>query len=193
MAQVAALPLELRSLLASLTSAEVAESQQWILRLLRNQGAVVLTALWRMLGSESDVLDAYQTAVCRLTARGQNGVGANPAGYFYRIAINAAIETLRARQRRKAHWSGLVDSRTSLPVRPGAEAACDEKEALERMRLAIGELPRHLREVIILRDLGQMPYAEVSKLLGLTAGTARLYRRQAVVRLAELIGEEVTE
>lgn len=192
MAQVAALPLELRSLLASLTSAEVAESQQWILRLLRDQGAVVLTALWRMLGTECDVLDAYQTAVCRLTARGQNGVGANPAGYFYRIAINAAIETLRARQRRKAHWPALVDSRASLPAPPNATAACDQKEDLERMRLAIGELPRHLREVIILRDLGQMPYAEVAKLLGLTAGTARLYRRQAVVRLAELIGEEVT-
>ena len=193
MAQVAALPLELRSLLASLTSAEVAESQQWILRLLRNQGAVVLTTLWRMLGSEADVLDAYQTAVCRLTARGQNGVGTNPAGYFYRIAINAAIETLRARQRQKAHWPGLVDSRASLPAPSGAAAACGEKEALERMRMAIGELPRHLRDVVILRDLGQMPYAEVAKLLGLTGGTARLYRRQAVVRLAELIGEEVME
>lgn len=192
MAQVAALPLELRSLLASLTSAEVAESQQWILRLLRNQGSIVLTALWRMLGSEADVLDAYQTAVCRLAARGQNGVGMNPAGYFYRIAMNAAIENLRTRQRQKAHWSGLVESRAGLPPQPAASTACDERESLERMRLAIGALPRHLREVVILRDLGQMPYAEVASLLGITAGTARLYRRQAVVRLAELIGEEVT-
>ncbi|MBP7936595.1 MAG: sigma-70 family RNA polymerase sigma factor [Phycisphaerae bacterium] len=192
MAQAAALPLELRSLLASLTSAEVAESQQWILRLLRGQGTAVLTALWRMLGSEADVLDAYQTAVCRLTARGQQGVGANPAGYFYRIAVNAAIETLRTRQRQKAHWSELVESRANLPPPPGVTVVCDEREALERMRLAISELPRHLREVVILRDLGQMRYAEVAGVLGITAGTARLYRRQAVIRLAELIGEEVT-
>ena len=71
MAQVAsaALPLELRTVVAGLVSADVSDDQQWIVGLMRKHGLAVVTLLWRMLGSEPDVLDAYQTAVCRLTAR----------------------------------------------------------------------------------------------------------------------------
>jgi DNA-directed RNA polymerase specialized sigma24 family protein len=59
---------------------------------------------------------------------------------------------------------------------------------LERMRQAICELPRHLRNVVILRDLAQLPYAQVARMLGIRSGTARLYRRLAVVQLADLMG-----
>jgi DNA-directed RNA polymerase specialized sigma24 family protein len=59
---------------------------------------------------------------------------------------------------------------------------------LERMREAICELPLHLRNVIILRDLAQLSYAVVANMLGIRMGTARLYRHQAVTRLADLMG-----
>ena len=54
-------------------------------------------------------------------------------------------------------------------------------------REAIVQLPRHLRELVLLRDLAQMPYHRVASILGITVGTARVYRRQAVLRLAELL------
>ena len=84
-AKAIALPLELRALLAKLAVAEVADDQQWILSLLRQHGLAVITMLWRMLGSDQDVLDAYQTAVCQLTSRGPHAIQSNRGGYFYRI------------------------------------------------------------------------------------------------------------
>jgi len=191
-AQTIALPLELRAVLSQLASAEVADDQQWILALLRGQGPIVLTVLWRMLGSESEVLDAYQTAVCQLAARGKDGIGANPAGYFYRMAVNVAIESMRFRRKQQTHWPRIARYREQQSPPPGAAAACDQQELLERMRQAICELPLHLRNVIILRDLAQLPYAEVARTLGIRAGTARLYRHQAVVQLADLMGGEAS-
>jgi len=72
------LPLELRPLLAGLASAQVQDDQQWILALLRKRSATVTQMLWRMLGSEQDVLDAYQTTVCKLIARGKGSIGSWP-------------------------------------------------------------------------------------------------------------------
>lgn len=194
--QSAALPLELRSLLAGLTSATVADDQQWMLELLREHGAGVVTLLWRMLGSEQDVLDAYQTAVCRLTVRGKDAIRSNPGGYFYRTAMNAAIGTLRHRKQQRRHEPVAADADASRKRELAGQAvgapAVDHRQALERLRQAIFRLPPHLRDVIVLRDLAELPYPRVAAILGIRVGTARLYRCRAVGQLADLLGEEVT-
>ena len=64
------------------------------------------------------------------------------------------------------------------------------KSPRPRLRHAIAQLPAHLRNVIVLRDLSRMPYEEVGRTLGIDPATARVYRRHAVVKLAELIGAE---
>jgi len=191
-AQSAPLPLELRFLLAGLSAAEVTDDQQWILALMRKEGLTVINLLWRMLGSEDDVLDAYQTAVCRLTARGEKGIGSNRAGYFYRTAMNSAIEILRTRRRQKKHWPTVCDAQKHRYIERTETESFDQREARARMRRAICQLPPHLRNVIVLRDLAELPYARVARIAGIQVGTARLYRRQAVVRLADLIGREAS-
>ncbi len=192
-AQSICLPPELQALLGGLSSAAVADSQAWILTLMRRQGLTVLTMLWRMLGSEPDVMDAYQAAVCKLTARGKDGAGRNPSAYFYRTAMNAGIEILRARKRQREHWPGLVDVQRCRDARrtDAMRGGLDQQEMVDRMVQAVFRLPPRLRGVVILRDLAELPYREVAGILGIGAGTARLYRRQAVVQLADLLRHEV--
>ncbi len=192
-AQSIPLPLELRSLLAGLPVADVPDDQRWIVALMRKEGLIIINLLWRMLGSEEDVLDAYQTAVCRLTARGERAIGSNRFGYFYRTAMNTGIEILRRRKRRREHWPAIRQAHQQRPVGPPDVERFDQREVLQRMRRAICQLPPYLRNVVILRDLGELPYAQVSRILGIRPGTARLYRRHAVVRLAELIGREASQ
>lgn len=188
-----ALPVELRSLLTGLSSADVSDDQQWIVAVMRKEGPTVVHLLWRMLGSQEDVMDAYQTAVCRLTAHGSKGIGSNRAGYFYRTAMNAGIELLRSRKRRRTHWPVVCETQTNRYVSQTESGSGEHRESLQRMRRAICELPPHLRSVVILRDLAELPYAQVARYLGIRQGTARLYRRHAIVRLADTIGREVDE
>lgn len=193
--QATALPLELRTLLVGLTEASVADNQQWILTLLRQHGPAVVNLLWRVLGTEQDVLDAYQTAVCQLTSRGKDGVRTNPGGYFYRIAMNAGISLLRQRKQERQHMSAVADvqaRRQADAVCGGRQQVLDQQLVLDQLRQAVLGLPPHLRDVIVLRDLAELPYPRVASILGITIGTARLYRCKAVLRLAELIGQETT-
>jgi RNA polymerase sigma factor (sigma-70 family) len=157
---------------------------------MRKHGLAVITLLWRMLGSEPDVLDAYQTAICRLTARGKDGLGSNPSGYFYRTVANAGIEVLRVRQRQRACWPSIVDVQRRRSEERAEAGGFDQREILEKMRQAICQLPTHLRNVIVLRELAELPYSHVARILGIRSGTARLYRREAIVRLSHLMGRE---
>lgn len=190
----AALPLELRTLLAGLSSATVADDQQWILNLLRQHGTPVVSMLWRLLGCEQAVLDSYQTAVCRLTAQGRDAVRTNPGGYFYRVAMNAALGIIRGRQQQRRHETTLAERQNQRDAdrgNPGSQVF-DQQLALDRLREAIFQLPPQLRDVIVLRDLAELPYTRVASILGIRTSTARLYRCQAVARLADLLGEETT-
>jgi RNA polymerase sigma-70 factor (ECF subfamily) len=78
------------------------------------------------------------------------------------------------------------DRATSLD----ANRVFDRRLALDRMREAIFQLPPQLRDAIVLRDLAELPYARVAEILGVGVQTARLYRCQAIGRLADLIGQE---
>ncbi len=50
-------------------------------------------------------------------------------------------------------------------------------------------LPDHLRNVVVLRDLSRISYEEIGRMLGIEPTTARVYRRHAVVKLAEILDE----
>ncbi len=185
-----ALPAGLRSVLAEQASADVAADERWILSLLQKNGPGVVAMLWRMLGQEQDVLDVYQSVICQLTSRGPKHIGRNRGAYFYRTAMNAAIELIRKRKREAERLDRVAESRSrSVGTRePGS--SLDHIRVVTEIRTAVLSLPNHLRDVVVLRDLAGLNYLTISHVLGITAGTARVYRRQAIIRLGEMLSEE---
>jgi len=158
----------------------------WIVKLLCIEGPAILHMLWRMLGNEQDVLDAYQDCWCALASLPKpEGVRSGKA-FAYRTASNIAVEMIRRKARRREHWSGVVASR---PTQAQEDVETQDPAAAEQLREAISRLPQHLRNVVALRDMAKLTYKEVAGVLGIEPGTARVYRRQAVIRLAELFQE----
>lgn len=184
------LPANLRVVLQELASADAVASEQWILALLQRHGPGVVNALWRMLGREDDVLDVYQTVVCKLAERGPGRIGRNRAAYFYRSAINSAISLIRQRQRDRQRTVRLARRRQEMHSGGDQAVNLDHLHVVEQMRAAILELPGYLRDVIVLHDLVGLPYSQVAKIMGITCGSARVYRRHAVVRLSDMLAEE---
>jgi RNA polymerase sigma factor (sigma-70 family) len=66
----------------------------------------------------------------------------------------------------------------------------DARFLQETLRYYIARLPEHLRDVITLRDLGELSYGQVGRMLGITAGTARVYRCKAIQLLASWMSRE---
>jgi RNA polymerase sigma-70 factor (ECF subfamily) len=161
----------------------------WIVRIIERDGPGILRMLWRILGSEADVMDAYQDCFCKLASRKGKKNPSSAKAYAYRTAANIAIEMIRTRSRRRAHLPAVAADR-STSESDESPAVSPEAATSEKLRDAIAQLPAHLRNVVVLRDLSRVSYAEVGRTLGIDPATARVYRRHAVVRLAELLGEE---
>jgi len=158
----------------------------WVARLIEAHGEGILRVLWRILGREQDVMDAYQDCFCKLASLPRRPDLRSEKAYAYRTAANIAIEMIRSRTRRQGHWAGIVYDRQPAVEEPPDDAAPPDRT--EELRRRIAELPPHLRNVVVLRDLSRLSYEEVGRMLGIDPATARVYRRHAVVKLAEWLG-----
>lgn len=164
-------------------------STAWLDRVIRRDGPGILRMLWRFLGSEQDVMDAYQDCFCKLAALSRSRIPKNARAYAYRTAMNIATELVRTRARRAAHRPAV--ERAAADRSDVSARSVEDDHAVGRagaLRDAMARLPRHLRDVVFLRDLSRWSYKQVGQTLGIGPATARVYRRHAVVKLAELMG-----
>ncbi len=165
----------------------------WLVRLMEQEGPGILRMLWRFLESEADVMDAYQDCFCKLALRKGHADLRSVRAYLYRTASNVAIEIIRARTRRAAHLPLIAENaRRVRESAPASEPVAAVETALadsHRLREAIAELPVHLRQVIVLRDLSGLSYREIGRMLAIDPATARVYRRHAVVKLSERLAQ----
>ncbi|MFH1615039.1 MAG: sigma-70 family RNA polymerase sigma factor [Planctomycetota bacterium] len=164
-------------------------SQRWILSAMHRQGQRLVTMLWRILGNEQDVCDAYQQVFLQL-AHYQGGLKpANIEAYLFRTAGNTAISILRRRKLDAASRQEIV-RRKSTPRQPDYAHELDSMQLQQRLRDCVARLPAHLQNVVLLRDLGELSYAHVARILGISAGAARVYRRKALVLLSNWMCDE---
>jgi RNA polymerase sigma factor (sigma-70 family) len=155
-------------------------SQKWVLSAMKSYGPQLITMLWRILGNEEDVCDAYQDTFLNL-AHCQNGVKPNnEKAYVFRSAGNTAISILRRRLVEKKNLPGIAVA----SMENSSAADLDSDYLQQQLRNNITKLPQPLQDVVTLHDLAEMPYSQVAKIVGITEGTARVYRHKAVQLLA---------
>jgi RNA polymerase sigma-70 factor (ECF subfamily) len=165
----------------------VAESQKWVLSAMQKHGRELVTMLWRILGNEQDVCDAYQDTFLQLAHFRAGRKPLYVKAYVFRTANNVAVSMLRRRiaERKRLSRGGAEERTTQSPAKE-----LDLKHLQETLRTCIAQLPEHLRNVLTLRDLAQMSYAQVGKILGISSGTARVYRCKAIQLLAVWMNKE---
>lgn len=159
----------------------ISGTQQWLLSAIQGHGQELVTMLWRILGNEQDVCDAYQDTFLKL-AHSQGGQKpGNVKAYLFRSASNVAISMLRHR----------IVERKSLPEVCAPENnfrsptdELDSRQLQKLLRCCIARLPDHLRAVVTLHDLAELSYAEVGRILQIAESTARVYRSKAIRLLA---------
>lgn len=113
--------------------------------------------------------------------------------WLYRIAVNTAKDVLRSERRHATlsitgeddedgetrEWDIPVTSGDSVP-----EYALDRKETILEVRRAIEALPEDMRRIIVMRDINDMQYGDIAKVLGVELGTvkSRLNRARAALK-----------
>ena len=166
-----------------LTQAEsVQKSQRWVLVSMQEYGPALVTMLWRILGNGEDVCDAYQDTFLRLAHLPDKNKPANVHSYLFRTASNVAISMLRRKQLQRKHQQVLSKEYEADQDEPVNDL--DSMNLQRGLREAISKLPDYLGDVVVLRDLAQMPYAQVAAILGIRVAAARVYRHKAIKLLA---------
>ncbi len=172
-----------RMLLATAAAEVAVDSQRWILVAMQKNGEKIMTMLWRILGNEQDVCDAYQDTFLQL-AHWQGGQKPdNVRAFVFRTASNTAVSILRRRKVHDKACRAIAEETTEFySTQVGGDL--DANQLRETLRTYITRLPEQLRSVILLRDLAEMPYSQVASIMGISVASARVYRCRAVQLLS---------
>lgn len=158
-----------------------------------HRGAVYALAL-RFLGSPEDAEDVTQEVFTKVW-RNLDSFNSNSSvkTWIYRIAINSCVD------HRRKPWKRLctlhADLRGSMEegsARPMMNAPADAEhhllavEKADQVRRAIRRLKPHLKAVLVMKELEEMSYDEISSRLGLSTGTisSRLNRARKALEEA---------
>jgi len=156
------------------------------------------------LTSDTDAPDVLQETFLQVyrhlaSFRGESQFGT----WLYRIATNAALMHRRARARRPSESLDVflptfdpegrhVATPAELLVASRADEILDRQFLAGKAREVIARLPDPYRDAFVLRDLEDMPTADVARVLGMEPATVRqrVHRARLMVRgyLSDLAG-----
>ena len=149
-------------------------------RFVYNTACRVLTASGR---SVSDADDIAQDALIKAWRSLSSFRGdCSFSTWLFRVTVNTARDTIRSSARRPVIsltrqenedddpeiWDIPVTSGDELP-----EEAAERRETIEAVRRAVESLPEDQRQVIVLRDIHDLPYSEIAKILDTEIGTIK--------------------
>jgi RNA polymerase sigma-70 factor (ECF subfamily) len=106
--------------------------------------------------------------------------------WLYRIATNETLSFIEQKKRKNAHVS-LSDSDNSYENNIRADANFDAQRLEWKLQLGIQQLPEKQRLVFNLRYFDEMPYEEMSKVLGTSEGALKASYHHAAKKIEEYI------
>ena len=105
--------------------------------------------------------------------------------WLYRLTTNAAIDWLRREKRHRG-----MDDVTELELPddgPGPQDQAEQAEAQQTVRRALSRLSEEHRQVLLLRYMQELDYAEIAAALEISEGTVKSRISRAKMRLRELL------
>ncbi len=136
----------------------------------------VVALAWRLLGSPEDARDAAQEAFLRVYKHLHRYDPAQDFnGWLYRIVVNVCRDLQRKRGRQGLSYeaefeAGNVREPVSCDDAEAAALLTQERALIQR---ALACLSEQERRALVLRDLEELPTAEVARILGSSPTTVR--------------------
>ena len=159
----------------------------------------IFNLCYRMLGSAEEAEELAQDVFLKCfqaigSFRGDSSIGT----WLYRIAMNLCKNRLKYLGRRhhnstrdiadvtEQQWSKQSSERTFGEAPPRPDHAYEGRAAERRVQTALSSLDEEFRELLVLRDVQGLSYAEMVQITGLAEGTvkSRLHRARTALKRA---------
>jgi len=139
--------------------------------------------LLRMLGTRDEAMDVTQDSFLKAwRALPDWRPEARFTTWLFQIARNAALDLLRHRQRIEFVSVDADPAHDMVEdYAPSPEKQFSDRQRIGLLQRAVDSLPVDQREILLLRELEDMSYAELALILGINEGTvkSRLARARA--------------
>ena len=107
--------------------------------------------------------------------------------WMYRIAFNQSISFRREQKRHRAMSLQEEESHVEPAVEDDASARMQTEEAREAVQQALDRLDDDDRRIIILKDLQNLAYGDIARILEIPTGTVRSRLHRARLALRETL------
>jgi RNA polymerase sigma-70 factor, ECF subfamily len=152
------------------------------------------TLAFRLTGDEDDARDVVQDAYLRAYRGLRRFRGdAQFTTWLYRITANCSANLLAKRARHRTE--ALPEEETVVDSRPDhdPEQRMAGEDDRARVAGALAVLPWRLRQVIVLRDIYDLPHGWIATELGISEAAAKVRLHRARRRLRELLAADFEE
>jgi RNA polymerase sigma-70 factor (ECF subfamily) len=137
--------------------------------------------LWRMVNDEGCARDLCQETFLRAWQHfAEVEASHQPTAWLFRVATNLALNEIRHRASRIASAIS-IDANTD-PASSDPALRFVERDFVQQI---LAELPPKQRALLILREVHDVPFADVSRLLGMSPNAAKIALCRARVQFRE--------
>lgn len=138
---------------------------------------------YRRLGDRELAADLTQDTFVRYAGLGQQQRTENilnPRFFLMRVLGNLIIDLARGHKRQGTH-SALEDVQDELlDTRPGPERLHELRQQLQRLHLALGELPENCRDALLLNRLDGLSHQAIAERLDVSPSMVSKYIMRAL-------------
>jgi RNA polymerase sigma-70 factor, ECF subfamily len=156
--------------------------------LVRATYADTYTLAYRLTGNDEDARDVVQEAYLRAHRALPNFRGdAQFTTWLYRITVNCASTAVL--KRRRTRTEPLPEDASVIEARPERDPEWRAASAEDRATIsqALAALPSRLRQVVVLRDIYDLPHRAIAEELGISEAAAKVRLHRARRRLKDAL------
>lgn len=153
----------------------------------RQYVGLVQGTVYRLVGNTADAWDCVQETFLEAVKLDRREPIRNWPALLRHLATAKALDLLRRRSRQRTRCNAEADPADAVSREPDPTGHAEARELADRLRAAVGQLPRRQAEVFCLTCFEQMSSEEVAERLGINPAAARMLLFRARERLRRLL------
>lgn len=154
---------------------------------LREHGAAVVKVARAYTVTNEDCQDLAQEILLQSWSSLPSFTGkAQPATWFYRVALNTAMNWRRKDTPRRSRQRSLLEVHTVATDLPDGNGQVQHRDTIEQLYKAIKQLPK-ADAALVLLYLDELSYREMAEVLGISESNVGVKLNRAKKTLGELM------
>jgi RNA polymerase sigma-70 factor (ECF subfamily) len=148
---------------------------------------IVRRTVYRLLGNDADAWDCVQETFLDAVRIDRREPARDWPALLRHLAAARAMDLLRKRSRQRRRCGAEADLAHAIGREPNPSGQAEASELADRLRAAVGRLPRRQAEVFCLISFEQTTAEETAERLGISPAAVRMLLSRARQRLRRLL------